>query len=78
VPVVDITEAQKTRTLCILLVLRGLVSFRSVPRILELFNTETPLKLEWVPHFCDQLDVTFGFGNAQTGQTYPHALGGYH
>jgi len=45
-----------------LLVLQAVVSYRSVPRILELFNTETPLKLGWVPHFTSVINWTLRLG----------------
>jgi hypothetical protein len=38
---IDRNEAQQTRILCVLLVLQAVVSYRSVPRILNLFNTKT-------------------------------------
>ena len=42
--------------------MRGVVSYRSVPRIVELFNTETPLKLGWVPHFSSVINWTLRLG----------------
>lgn len=59
---VDISQAQQVRTLCIMLVRKAVVSYRSVPRILNLLNTETPLTLGWIPHFTSVINWTLRLG----------------
>jgi hypothetical protein len=44
------------------LVLQTVVSYRSVPRILNLFNTKTSLLLNWVPHFTSVINWTLRLG----------------
>jgi hypothetical protein len=44
-----------TRLICLMLILWCRVSFRSVPKILEVFNLITPQKL-WVPHFTSVIN----------------------
>ena len=48
---IDIKDTDQTRVLCILLTLNAVVSYRSVPRILELFKSKTNYSVGWVPHF---------------------------
>ena len=60
--VININQAAETRTLCILLILQAVVSFRSVPRILELFNAHTSLNLPWTPHFTSVINWTLRVG----------------
>lgn len=45
-----------------LLVIQAVVSFRSVPRILELFNTEINLNSGWTPHFTSVINWTLRLG----------------
>ena len=61
-PVIDITEAQQTRIICVSLVLESVVSYRSVPRILNLLNTMSPLALKWIPHFTSVINWTLRLG----------------
>jgi len=70
-PVIDINEAQQTRALCIMLVLQAVVSYRSVPRILDLFNTKTPLSLEWIPHFTSVINWSLRLGLGMLNQVKP-------
>ncbi len=60
--VVEIKQAQEVRSLCVLLVIQAVVSYRSIPRILDLFNTETLLRLGWVPHFTSVINWTLRLG----------------
>lgn len=60
-----------TRTLCILLVLQAVVSFRAVPRIMELFRDRGYVKLEWVPHFSSVINWTLRLGLAALRQVKP-------
>ena len=55
-------QARKIRTLCILLVLRAVVSYRSVPRILKLFDETRWHPLEWIPHFTSTINWTLRTG----------------
>jgi hypothetical protein len=48
--------------ICILLVLQAIVSYRSVPRILNIINTQSPLKLPWIPHFTSVINWTLRLG----------------
>ena len=70
-PVVDITAAQQTRILCVFMVLQSVVSFRSVPRILNLFNEKTPLSLDWIPHFTSVINWTLRLGLGMLKQVQP-------
>ena len=45
-----------------MLILEAVVSFRSVPRILELFNVKTPFNLPWTPHFTSVINWTLRVG----------------
>src|SRR5664279_4880895 len=69
--VVEITQAQEVRTLCVLLVIQAVVSYRSIPRILDLFNTETALGLGWVPHFTSVINWTLRLGLGLLKQVKP-------
>ena len=48
--------------MCILLVLQAVVSYRSVPRILNIINTQSPLRLSWIPHFTSVINWTLRLG----------------
>ncbi|MDQ7090985.1 MAG: hypothetical protein Q9M50_10135 [Methylococcales bacterium] len=69
--VTDINQAQKIRTLCVLLVLEAVVSFRSAPRILALFNLKTPLELAWIPHFTSVINWNLRVGGYQFKTGHP-------
>jgi hypothetical protein len=70
-PVVEITEAREVRTLCVLLVIQAVVSYRSIPRILDLFKAETALGLAWVPHFTSVINWTLRLGLGLLKQVKP-------
>jgi hypothetical protein len=55
-------QAAEVRALCVSLVVRAVVSYRSVPRILELFDASMPLGLGWVPHFTSVINWTLRLG----------------
>lgn len=57
--------------LCILLVLQAVVSFRSVPRILQLFDHQGYVKLGWIPHFTSVINWTLRWGLALLNQVRP-------
>lgn len=59
------------RTLCVLLVLQAIVSFRSVPRILDLFRTQALLGIGWVPHFTSVINWTLRVGLGLLKQVAP-------
>lgn len=61
-PVVEITPATETRTLCVLLMRPGIVSYRSIPRILQLLHANTSLTLGWIPHFTSVINWTLRVG----------------
>lgn len=69
--VIHINQVAQTRTLCVLLILQAVVSFRSVPRILELFNTHTSLNLPWKPHFTSVINWTLRVGLGRLKQVQP-------
>lgn len=70
-PVVDLVEVRKTRSLCVQLVLNAVVSYRSVPRILEVFEQNTQLGLQWVPHFTSVINWTLRYGLGLLQQVSP-------
>ena len=55
------------RTLCVLIVLRAIVSFRSVPRILEVFEPLLRIKMP-MPHFTSVINWTLRAGITVRGQ----------
>lgn len=71
VPAIDIIEAKATRSLCVQLVLNAIVSYRSVPRILDVFNQQTQLHLQWIPHFTSVINWTLRCGLGLLKQVSP-------
>jgi hypothetical protein len=59
------------RTLCVVLVLRAVVSFRSVPRILELFFSQAQLGIGWIPHFSSVINWSLRVGLGLLRQVAP-------
>jgi hypothetical protein len=55
----------------VLLVAQSVVSFRSVPRILDLLNAETKLGLSWIPHFTSVINWTLRLGLGLLKQVKP-------
>jgi len=51
--------------------LQAVVSYRSVPRIIGLFNTNTPLQLSWTPHFTSVINWTLRLGLGVLKQVAP-------
>jgi len=70
-PSTEITCKKQVRSLCTLLVVQAVVSYRSVPRILNLFHRQTPLNLTWVPHFCSVINWTLRLGLGLLKQVSP-------
>jgi hypothetical protein len=62
VTTVDVNETINIRILCVLLVLQAVVSYRRLTRILNFFNTKTPLSLGWIPHFTSVINWTLRLG----------------
>lgn len=54
-----------------MLILEAVVSFRSVPRILELFNAQTSLNLPWIPHFTSIINWTLRVGLGRLEHVQP-------
>ena len=54
-----------------MLVIQAVVSYRSIPRILGLFNEKTPLVLKWVPHFTSVINWTLRLGLGRLNQVKP-------
>ena len=57
--------------MCIFLVIDAVVSYRSVPRILDLFRTKTALGLGWIPHFTSVINWTLRLGLGLLKQVKP-------
>ena len=72
-PVIDLSDAQAMRILCILLTLEAIVSYRSVPRILGLFNTQMSFDLPWIPHFTSVINWSLRVGLGLLNQVTPVA-----
>jgi hypothetical protein len=75
--VISIDEATQTRLVCILLVVQAVVSFRAVPRILELLRAVVPgiATLGATLYIGDQLDGAFRVGEAQPGRAHQQCPG---
>jgi hypothetical protein len=69
--IIDLKEADQTRVLCILLTIQAVVSYRSVPRILELFKSRTPLVVNWIPHFTSVINWSLRLGLGLLKQVKP-------
>jgi hypothetical protein len=63
--VVNLDNARRTRALCVLLVIIGVVSFRSVPRILSIVSGYYGVKISWIPHFTSVINWTLRVGLAR-------------
>ncbi|MCX7108580.1 MAG: hypothetical protein NTX45_00335, partial [Proteobacteria bacterium] len=55
-------QPAEVRALCVSLVVQAVVSYRSVPRILELFGAAMPPGPGWVPHFTSVINWTLRLG----------------
>ena len=64
-PVVSLTDAYLVRALCVLIVIIGVVSFRSVPRILTVLSNTAGLDIPWIPHFSSVINWTLRVGLAR-------------
>ena len=61
-PLIEISQAARTRELCILLLFEAVVSYRSVPRILKIMQEQVPLQLPWIPHFTSVINWSLRLG----------------
>jgi hypothetical protein len=69
--VVELDRARETRSICALLVIHAVVSFRSVPRILDLLRCGAGLGLNWTPHFTSVINWTLRLGLGVLRQVAP-------
>lgn len=70
--VIDLKQAQQTQALCVLLVIHCVVSFRSVPRILNTLFWQTGADSDhWIPHFTSVINWTYRFGLGLLRQVKP-------
>ena len=53
------------------MIIQAVVSYRSIPRILNLFNSQTPLGISWIPHFTSVINWTLRFGLGRLKQVKP-------
>ena len=61
-------QRAEVRALCVLLVVQAVVSYRSVPRILDLLGGAMVYGLGWVPHFTSVINWTLRLGLGLLGQ----------
>ena len=67
-PIISLEEANETRVLCILLTIQAVVSYRSIPRILQLFQQRTSFVPKWIPHFTSIINWNLRLGLGQLKQ----------
>lgn len=48
--------------LLVLLIIQGVISYRSSIRVLEIFKNKTPLKIKYKPHFSSVINWTYKTG----------------
>jgi hypothetical protein len=64
---------EQTRVRCVILVVVAVISFRSCPRVLELFGRWFLGGSQWVPHFTSVINWTLRVGLALLSQVEPAA-----
>jgi hypothetical protein len=69
--VVNLDNARRTRALCVLLVIIGVVSFRSVTRILSIISGYYGVNISWIPHFTSVINWTLRVGLARLNSVIP-------
>jgi len=69
--VVELDRARETRSICVLLIVQAVVSFRSIPRILDLLRCGAGLGLNWTPHFTSVINWTLRLGLGLLRQVAP-------
>jgi hypothetical protein len=70
-PIINLKEAEQVRVLCVLLVIEAVVSYRSAPRILELFKSKTAFIGQWIPHFTSVINWSLRLGLGLLNQVKP-------
>ena len=55
-------EREDIRMLLINLVIKGVISYRSGIRVLEILQNRTSLKINWIPHFSSIINWTYRIG----------------
>ncbi len=68
---IELSSAHDVRAVCVLLVIPAVVSFRSVPRILSLFNVLTGVSLSWIAHFTSVINGSLRLGLGLLKQVKP-------
>jgi len=68
---VSLQHAGEVRSLCTLLVLQAVVSYRSVPAILHLLQHHTASEWHWQPHFTSVINWVLRLGLSLLNQTAP-------
>ncbi len=69
--VIELDQARETRSICVLLVIQAVVSFRSVPRILDLLKPMAGSGLNWTPHFTSVINWALRLGLGLLRQVAP-------
>ncbi|MCI5138424.1 MAG: hypothetical protein D3922_08410, partial [Candidatus Electrothrix sp. AR1] len=67
----NLSEKQLVRVLCIQLSVNGVISYRSIPRILESCKLTIPFQLNWIPHFTSVITWTLRLGLGLLKQVEP-------
>ncbi len=62
--VVNIVETKEVRTICVLLVIHGVISYRAVPRVLQLLQGWGRFPFFWIPNFTSVINWTLRLGLA--------------
>lgn len=68
---IGLNNRQEIRILLIFLIIHGVVSYRSTPRILEIFDKHTSLNISWIPHFSSVINWTERLGIGRLKQIKP-------
>ncbi len=66
-----LSEKQLVQTLCIQLSINGVISYRSIPRILKSCKLTIPFQLNWIPHFTSVINWTLRLGLGLLKQVEP-------
>jgi hypothetical protein len=69
--IIELDRARETRSICVLLIVQAVVSFRSIPRILDLLRCGAGLGLNWTPHFTSVINWTLRLGLGLLRQIAP-------
>ena len=69
--ITSLPSTSEIRMLCITLVIQGVISYRSTPRILSLFYAQFGQLTGWVPHFTSVINWTLRLGLGLLKQVKP-------